>query len=127
MSTRIWLRRAYDPPARNDGRRVLVDRLWPRGLRRDDAALADWLPAIAPSDALRTWFGHDPARFDDFARRYRSELVEHRVELDQLVTRAEQGRVTLVYAARDRTHNNAVVLRRVLEERLAHRAGTLRP
>ncbi len=125
MSTRIWLRRAYDPPTRNDGRRVLVDRLWPRGLRRDDAALTEWVPAVAPSDALRTWFGHDPARFEDFAHRYRSELVEHRDELDHLVSLSEQGRVTLVYAARDRAHNNTVVLRRVLEERLAQRARRL--
>ena len=95
------------------------------GPARDDAALTEWVPAVAPSDALRTWFGHDPARFADFAHRYRSELVEHRDELDHLVSLSEQGRVTLVYTARDRAHNNAVVLRRVLEERLAQRARRL--
>ena len=127
VSSRIWLRRAYEPPTRNDGRRVLVDRLWPRGVRRADARLDDWLPEVAPSDALRTWFGHDPRRWVEFERRYRAELADHTPELDRLAAWVERGRVTLVFAARDVEHNNAVVLRRVIEEHGSRDAPTPRP
>lgn len=116
MSSRIWLRRAYDPPTRNDGHRVLVDRLWPRGVRKVDAAIDEWCPDVAPSDELRRWFGHDPARWEEFRTRYRTELDDRREHLDRLVERTAKGRVTLVYGARDVEHNNAVVLRQVLEE-----------
>jgi uncharacterized protein YeaO (DUF488 family) len=119
MSSRIWLRRAYDPPTRNDGWRVLVDRLWPRGVRRDDAHLDDWTKDLAPSDELRTWFGHDPARWEEFQRRYRAELAAHGDAVDRLVDRTQRGRVTLVFAAHDVERNNAVVLRDVIEERRA--------
>jgi len=117
MSARIWLRRAYDTPGRNDGRRVLVDRLWPRGVRRADARIDDWLPDLAPSTALRTWFGHDPRRFEEFERRYRLELATHDEDLARLAAWVDRGRVTLVFAARDPEHNNAVVLRKVIEAR----------
>jgi uncharacterized protein YeaO (DUF488 family) len=117
MSSRLWLRRAYDAPTRNDGRRVLVDRLWPRGLRRVDASIDQWVPELAPTAALRSWFGHDARRFAEFERRYRVELADHAAELDVLSQWISQGRVTLVFAARDTQHNNAIVLRRVLEER----------
>jgi len=117
MSTRIWLRRAYDPPTRNDGHRVLVDRIWPRGVSKVDARIDDWAREIAPSDDLRRWFDHDPRRWDEFQRRYRAELREREQVLDTLARRVDEGRVTLVYGARDEQHNNAVVLRDVLEDR----------
>lgn len=119
MSARIWLRRAYEQPTRNDGYRVLVDRIWPRGVSKDDAAIDHWARALAPSDDLRTWFGHEPQRWDEFQRRYRAELETHDDALDALLDRVAQGRVTLVYGARDQQHNNAVVLRDVLEQRRA--------
>ena len=117
MSTRIWLRRAYDPPTRNDGHRVLVDRIWPRGVSKVDARIDDWAREIAPSDDLRRWFDHDPRRWDEFQRRYRAELREREQVLDTLARRVDEGRVTLVYGARDEQHNNAVVLRDILEGR----------
>lgn len=119
MSSRIWLRRAYDKPTRNDGQRVLVDRIWPRGVSRDDARIDNWVRDLAPSEDLRRWFGHDPQRWDEFQRRYRAELQHHDDQLDELANRIAQGRVTLVYGARDQKHNNAVVLREVLEQRRA--------
>lgn len=97
----IRLKRAYDPADRDDGARILVDRLWPRGVRKDDPKLTLWLKEIAPTAELREWFGHDPARFEEFARRYRSELDANA----EVVTRIEEylrhGRVTLLYAAHD--------------------------
>jgi uncharacterized protein YeaO (DUF488 family) len=110
----IRLKRAYDPPAPEDGVRVLVDRLWPRGLRKTDAAIDRWLKDIAPSTELRRWFGHDPDRWDEFRRRYRHELSAHAELLDELRALARAGTVTLVYAAKDERHNDAVVLREVL-------------
>ena len=110
----IRLKRAYEPPAPEDGRRILVDRLWPRGLRKADAAIDCWLKDIAPSTELRLWFGHDPARWEEFRRRYRAELSAHPDPLNELRTMALEGRLTLVYSARDELHNDAVVLRDVL-------------
>lgn len=114
----VRIKRAYEPAERGDGRRVLVDRLWPRGVRKDRAALHLWARDLAPSAALRTWFGHQPARFDEFARRYRTEL--HRGPARDLLRRlsrfATEGMVTLVYGARDEAHNNAVVVRDVLRQ-----------
>jgi uncharacterized protein YeaO (DUF488 family) len=97
---------------------VLVDRLWPRGMTRDQLKLDAWLRDIAPSDELRRWFGHDPDRWPEFGKRYRQELREGRQRelLDDLVGRAASGTVTLVYGARDEQHNNAVVIREVIEE-----------
>jgi uncharacterized protein YeaO (DUF488 family) len=118
MNTRIWLRRAYDEPTRNDGFRVLIDRLWPRGVTKDEARIDLWMRDIAPSDDLRRWFGHDPARWEEFEARYRAELTDKGDEVDQLVERAANRRVTLVYGAHDKRHNNAVVLRELLDERL---------
>lgn len=106
----VKLKRAYEPPA-DDGTRILVDRLWPRGVRKADAAIDLWLKDIAPSTALRTWFGHDPARWSEFRTRY-AEEVRHRPELlRQLRDLARDGPITLVYSARDELHNDAVVLR----------------
>lgn len=118
MGTRIWIRRAYDEPTRNDGTRVLVDRLWPRGLSKERADVDWWCREVAPSDDLRRWFGHDPARWQEFRQRYRDELRGNDDLVEQLLERARSGRITLVHAARDREHNDAVVLREVLEERL---------
>jgi len=110
----IKLKRAYDPPSREDGTRILVDRLWPRGISREKAALDQWMKEIAPSTELRTWFGHDPKRWTEFRRRYAEELREHPDLVTELRLLARGGTITLVYAAHDETHNDAVVLRDVL-------------
>ena len=110
----VRLKRAYEAPAASDGARVLVDRMWPRGVRREDAALRLWVRDVAPSDALRRWFGHDPSRWDEFRRRYRSELAARREAVATLRSLARRDTLTLVYAARDREHNEAVVLRDVI-------------
>jgi uncharacterized protein YeaO (DUF488 family) len=110
----IRLKRAYLPAAANDGTRILVDRLWPRGVRKSDAAIDVWIKSIAPSTALRKWFGHDPARWPEFRRRYAAELRDHPDELAELRARARRRTVTLVFAAHDELHNDAVVLRNVL-------------
>jgi uncharacterized protein YeaO (DUF488 family) len=110
----VRLKRAYEPPARGDGTRILVDRLWPRGVRKAGAAIDHWAETIAPSNTLRAWFGHDPGRWQEFRRRYVAELRGHPDELAELRTLARQGPITLVFAAHDEAHNNAVVLRDVL-------------
>lgn len=110
----IKLKRAYEPPARGDGTRVLVDRIWPRGVSKGAAALDHWLKEVAPSTELRRWFGHDPARWTEFRRRYRSELAQHPEALAGLRRLARGGPLTLVYGARDTEHNEAVVLRELL-------------
>jgi uncharacterized protein YeaO (DUF488 family) len=106
----VRLKRAYEPPARSDGYRVLIDRLWPRGLSKDDAQLDEWARELAPSTELRRWFGHDPGRFDAFRERYLGELLLQEEKLRELRRRARTGTLTLVYGARDREHNDAVVL-----------------
>jgi uncharacterized protein YeaO (DUF488 family) len=110
----VKLKRAYDPPAGGDGVRVLVDRLWPRGVKKEAAAIDRWAKDLAPSAGLRKWFGHDPRRWEEFRRRYRAELRDHPQQLEDLRALARQGPITLVYAARDEEHNDAVVLRDVL-------------
>jgi uncharacterized protein YeaO (DUF488 family) len=110
----IRLKRAYLPATASDGTRILVDRLWPRGVRKSDAAIDLWIKSLAPSTALRKWFGHDPARWLEFRRRYAAELRDHPDELAELRARARRKTVTLVFAARDELHNDAVVLRDVL-------------
>lgn len=104
------LKRVYEPGTGTDGTRILVDRLWPRGLSQQAAAVDEWLKDIAPSAELRKWFGHDPARWDEFQRRYRAELAGNEAATARLLEFARKGHVTLVYAARDSEHNNAVVL-----------------
>lgn len=113
-ASNIRLKRAYEPPAADDGVRILVDRLWPRGVRKEAAALDRWAKDLAPSSELRKWFGHDPARWDEFRRRYREELREHADQVDELRGLARKGRITLVYSAHDEAHNDAVVLKEVL-------------
>jgi uncharacterized protein YeaO (DUF488 family) len=116
MALDIRSKRAYDPPAAGDGHRVLIDHVWPRGIKRDALGLDEWARELAPSDDLRRWFGHDPERFDEFRARYRAELSPHRGKLDELRSRARKGAVTIVYAARDSEHNNAVVLAELLRD-----------
>ena len=109
----ISLKRAYEPPAETDGTRVLVDRLWPRGVAKSRARIDLWLKEVAPSTELRKWFGHDPDKWPEFQKRYRAELKGNPA-LSELREQSRQGKITLVYAARDELHNDAVVLRQVL-------------
>ena len=110
----IRIKRIYDPPDPGDGYRVLVDRLWPRGITKERADLDEWARELAPSQELRKWFNHVPERFDEFRSRYRKELGAQGEELDRLRERAGSGPVTLLYGARDREHNDAVVLAEIL-------------
>lgn len=111
------IKRAYEKAARGDGRRVLVDRIWPRGVSKADARLDEWRKDLAPSTALRKWFGHDPARWAEFRRRYFAELETQREPLDELRELAAGGMVTLVFSAKDTEHNQAVALKEFLESR----------
>lgn len=124
----VRIKRAWEPPAPGDGYRVLVDRLWPRGLTKARLALDAWARELAPSSRLRRWFAHDPARWRPFVARYRDELraPAARRALEELARRAAAGPVTLVYAARDERHNNAVVLAAEIERR-RRRAARRRP
>jgi len=110
----IRLKRVFAAPDAEDGERILVDRLWPRGVRKEAAALDGWMKDLAPSTELRRWFGHEPARWEGFRERYAAELAQHRGLLDELRQRARTRTVTLLFAARDETHNEAVVLKDVL-------------
>lgn len=112
----VRTKRVHDPAEREDGYRVLVDRLWPRGVKKQDLVHDEWMKKVAPSGALRRWFGHDPDRFKTFAERYRREL-EGNEEFDHLAEIAAERPVTLLYAARDREHNHAVVLADCLTRR----------
>ena len=114
----IRLKRAYEPAASSDGYRVLIDRLWPRGVSSSQARLDEWERELSPSAELRQWFGHEPSRFEEFRRRYIEELRQQRPRLTQLRRRARDGTLTLVYAARDSEHNDAVVLAGVLRHGL---------
>lgn len=117
MTGRVKLKRAYEPAAPTDGQRVLVERLWPRGVKKDALALDAWEKEVAPSAELRQWFGHDPARWDEFQRRYRAELrrAPAAERLRALVERRRAGTLTLVFGARDEARNSAVVLKEALE------------
>ncbi|GGY01301.1 DUF488 domain-containing protein [Streptomyces hiroshimensis] len=116
QSRQVRVGRVYDPPEEADGSRVLVDRIWPRGLRKDAAALDEWCKDVAPSTELRTWYGHDPALFEEFERRYRAELrdASRATALRHLEELARQGPLTLLTATRDRDISAATVLRKVL-------------
>lgn len=121
----IKLKRVYEAPRPDDGQRYLVERLWPRGLKKDEAQLTGWYRDLAPSHELRRWFGHDPQRWEEFQRRYRDELAasDKQLQLHELAEKVRSEVVTLVFAARDEVHNNAVVLEDVLEREYRH-AGT---
>src|SRR5690242_19632952 len=108
------VKRIYEPAAKADGYRVLVDRLWPRGLTKEEARLDEWLKDIAPSPALRKWYSHEVEKWPEFVRRYRRELEGHGELIDRLADRGRKGRVTLLFATRDEEHNSAIVLRDAL-------------
>ena len=110
----IRIKRAFEKASGEDGLRVLVDRLWPRGLRKEDAAIDLWLKELAPSAELRIWFGHDPVRWEEFRRRYLAELALKTALLDEIRRSAAGRKLTLIYAAKDEAHNQAVVLRDLL-------------
>jgi uncharacterized protein YeaO (DUF488 family) len=113
-ASEVTIKRAYEPASAHDGTRILVDRLWPRGVKKADAGIAQWMKDIAPSSELRKWFGHDPARWEEFRRRYRAELKDKRELVGRLRDFAREDRLTLVYSAHDEAHNQAVVLRELL-------------
>lgn len=113
----IKIKRVYDPPDSTDGKRVLVDRLWPRGVTKEQAALSEWMREVAPSPELRRWFGHKPERFNEFKVLYAKELSKdpvHRVAIHRLIEYATEGPLTLIYAAKDPSCNHALVLQKEL-------------
>ena len=112
----VKLKRIYAQPEKVDGKRVLVDRLWPRGVKREDAGFDLWFKDIAPSDDLRKWFSHDPSKWQDFRKRYRHELKDRTDMIEELKKAALQGTLTLLYAAKDADRNNAVVLKEMIEK-----------
>ncbi len=124
----IALKRAYEAPASKDGRRILVDRVWPRGVSKEELHLDGWYRDIAPSTQLRKWFGHDPERWAEFQKRYQAELRKAgmRESLEELASMAKRGKVTLVYGAHDEEHNQAVVLRDYLKKLTGTRAASKR-
>jgi uncharacterized protein YeaO (DUF488 family) len=117
MAPSLQIKRIYQKSSRTDGTRILVDRIWPRGVSKKKAALDAWCKEIAPTSRLRKWFGHDPERFKEFRRRYRAELKSNKVSVAHLKALAKKGRVTLVYAAHDEEHNHARVLAEYLNGR----------
>lgn len=117
MARDVRIKRIYDPVAPDDGYRVLIDHVWPRGVSKDRAQLDEWARELAPSDGLRRWFDHVPERFGEFRTRYAEELSAHADRLEDLANRAAAGTVTILYAARDREHNNAVVLGELIRDR----------
>ena len=121
MSTKI--KRVYSPVEKSDGVRILVDRLWPRGISKDNARVDEWVKDVAPSDALRKWFGHNPERWEEFRRRYKIELADpdKKALVGRLRTLSRKGTVTFIYAAKDEVHNNANVVAEVVERKLNSR------
>jgi len=119
----ISVKRAYLAPEDHDGYRVLVDRIWPRGLSKESLRLGAWLKELAPSNELRRWFGHDLQKWEEFRNRYWQELEKRPEELQKLLTQAGEKRITLVFAARDEEHNNAVALKEFLEMQISQKSG----
>lgn len=114
----IRIKRVYERPEAGDGKRFLVERLWPRGMKKENMRLEGWFKDVAPSDALRRWFGHDPAKWEEFRHRYFAELEENRDSWKPLLEEARHGTVTLLYSTHDLEHNNAVALKAFLEGKL---------
>ena len=114
----IQIKRVYEPAGKSDGARFLVARLWPRGMKKEALKMDDWPKEVAPSDALRKWFNHDPGKWKEFQRRYRAELADKRESWQPLVDAAKEGNVTLLFSAHDLEHNNAVVLKNFLDQRV---------
>jgi uncharacterized protein YeaO (DUF488 family) len=121
MTPMIKIKRIYDHPASSDGTRILVDRLWPRGIRKEEAKVDLWLKEIAPSGGLRKRFAHDPEKWEELKSRYRKALDFKKEELGQLIEKARRGSITLLYGAKDETHNNAVVLQEYLDTQIKRR------
>lgn len=121
----LQVKRVYDPPSKEDGVRILVDRVWPRGMTKEKAHVDEWRKELGPSDALRTWFGHDPAKWDEFRRRYREDLRARGrwAELQAIAERAKKEDVTLIFSARDAEHNQAVALKEMALGRGGPRSG----
>jgi len=111
----IKIKRIYDPASPEDGKRILVDRLWPRGIRKDDAMVDEWLKDIAPSNELRKWFSHDPTKWKEFKKKYEKELKSKSLILERLKEEAKENMITILYASKDEKHNNALVLKEMLE------------
>jgi len=120
------VKRVYEPPARADGARFLVERLWPRGMRKEALQMKAWLKDVAPSDALRRWFGHDPAKWDEFRRRYFAELKGHDEAVRPILEASTHGSATLLFSAHDTEHNNAVALAEYLRHLAPRRTRTAR-
>jgi uncharacterized protein YeaO (DUF488 family) len=120
----LKLKRAYEPASREDGTRFLVERLWPRGVKKTELRLDAWLKDIAPSPELRKWYSHDVTKWSEFQKRYRNELKQHREALNPVLQAASHGTVTLIYAAHDTEHNSVVVLRDYLEKQTAGKRAT---
>ena len=116
MAPDVRIKRIYDPPEPDDGYRVLIDHVWPRGISKDRARLDEWARELAPSDELRKWFDHVPERFAEFRRRYRDELAGQAGRIEELRSRATKAPVTITYAARDEQHNNAVVVSELVRD-----------
>ena len=113
---KVRIKRVYEKPEKGDGKRILVDRLWPRGLTKEKAAIDLWLKQVAPSTELRKWFGHDPGKWKEFERRYHQELINNEEQVKLLKEQAKKGIVTLVYGAKDQEHNKALVLKELLSK-----------
>jgi uncharacterized protein YeaO (DUF488 family) len=113
----IKIKRVYDAPSRGDGKRILIDRLWPRGVKKDEARIDAWMKDVAPSGDLRKWFGHDPEKWGEFKRRFFAELKNKKDLVDQLAGMARKGRVTLLFQSKEERFNNAVALKEYLEAR----------
>jgi uncharacterized protein YeaO (DUF488 family) len=113
----IKIKRAYDEVSLDDGERILVDRLWPRGIKKDGAKIDEWIKDIAPSNELRKWFAHDPSKWKEFKRRYMEELKDQSNLIEILINRAKRGNITLIFSARDTEHNNAAVLSELISKR----------
>ena len=113
----VKIKRAYDKISPDDGKRILVDRLWPRGIKKDEAKIDEWIKEIAPSNELRKWFAHDPSKWQEFKKRYREELKDQSNLIKILKHRAKKGNITLIFSARDTEHNNAVVLSELISKR----------
>ncbi len=112
----IRIKRIYDPASPSDGRRIYVDRLWPRGMKKEDVNMDEWLKEISPSDTLRKWFGHDPSKYGEFKKRYAKELEKHADTLERIRKEGKKGTVTLLFSARDVDRNNAAVLKELLSK-----------
>ncbi|HXX57361.1 MAG TPA: DUF488 domain-containing protein [Thermodesulfovibrionales bacterium] len=111
----VKIKRIYDPASPDDGKRILVDRLWPRGIKKEEAGIDEWMKEIAPSGELRKWFGHDPSKWEEFRKKYRGELKGKTEFVEKLAAMAKKGKITLLFSAKDREHNNAVVIKEAID------------